>query len=167
MKMTNLKKCATTIFILSTLFSLSACQTGPKLSPMQKRQITTRVLEGTYNNAFGATMTVLQDHEYVIKQATKETGLITAEVSRDSGFWAKMASNNNGISSNAGTQVEVSATFSKLNPSTTEVRLAIQEKVYNSVGGVTRSKQILEQEVFQTLFNDIKVEVKRREAFGK
>ena len=156
-----------TLGLCVTLLGLTACQPQPKMSPMQKRQITTRVIDGSYANVFGAVMTTLQDHEYIVKQASKDTGLISAEVSRDSGFWTKFATSNNGNVSNAGTKVEVSTTLSQISNEATEVRMMIQEKVYNSSGGTTRSKQILDQKVYQNLFNDIKVEVKRREAFGR
>jgi hypothetical protein len=150
------------------LMGLTGCQTAQKLSPMQKRQITVRTIEGSYTNLFAATMSVIQDNEYVIQQASKDTGLITASVSRDSGFMNKLFSSNDyGTVSNAGTKIEVSATISKINENTSELRLSIQEKMYNNMGGVTRSSQVLDPETYQSIFNDIKVEVKRREAFGR
>lgn len=160
-----------TVFLLGLmvgLLMLTGCETASqKLSPMQKRQITTKMVDGSYNNVYASVMTILQDHGYVIKQTVKDTGLITANVSKDAGFWAKWASTTNGVSMNAGTKVEVSAVVDNLNTETSEVRLTIEEKQYNSMGGVVRSIQLYEPEVYQTLFNDIRTEVKRREAFGK
>ena len=101
------------------------------------------------------------------KQTVKDTGLITANVSKDSGFMTKLFSANNGVAMNAGTKVEVSAVVDKLNTETSEIRLTIEEKQYNSMGGVVNSIQMYEPVVYQSLFNDIRTEVKRREAFGK
>ena len=160
-----------TVFLLGLmvgLMMLTGCETASqKLSPMQKRQITTKMVEGSYNNVYASVMTILQDHGYVIKQTVKDTGLITANVSKNSGFMTKLFSANNGVAMNAGTKVEVSAVVDKLNTETSEIRLTIEEKQYNSMGGVVNSIQMYEPEVYQSLFNDIRTEVKRREAFGK
>jgi len=157
------------VAVASVLFLQVGCvQQKPQLSPMQKRQITTKMVDGNYDNLFASTMTVLQDHEYVIKQTNKDTGLITAEVNKDAGFATKFFTTNKyGNVSNSGTKVEVSAVISKLSSTKNEIRLSIEEKTYNNSGGTTASKQLYQPEVFQTLFNDITTEVKRREAFGK
>jgi len=159
-----------TIVALSTLVMVTAgcIEQAPKLSPLQKRQMTTRLVEGDYETVFAAAMTVVQDHEYVLKQTNKDTGLITAEVNKDAGFASKFfTSNKYGYTSNSGTKVEFSAVVSKINPTKSEIRLAIEEKVYNSNGGTTSSKQLYDVETFSTIFNDIATEVKRREALGR
>ncbi len=159
-----------TIVVMSTLLMVvSGCiQQQPPLSPLQKRQMSTRMVEGDYDNVFAATMTVIQDHEYVLKQTNKETGLITAEVNKDAGFTSKFfTSNKYGYTANSGTKVEVSAVVSKINPTKSEIRLSIEEKVYNSNGGTTSSTQLYDVETFGTMFNDITTEVKRREALGR
>ena len=61
------------------------CATAPQMSPMQMRQITTRTIECSYENAFRATMTVLQDQQYVIKETDMDTGFILANVNRQTG----------------------------------------------------------------------------------
>jgi len=166
---TSYLKLVGVVAVASVLFLQAGCvQQKPPLSPMQKRQITTKMVDGNYDNLFASTMTVLQDHEYVIKQTNKDTGLITAEVNKDAGFAAKFFTTDRyGNVSHSGTKVEVSAVISKLSATKNEIRLSIEEKTYNNSGGTTSSKQLYQPEVFQTLFNDITTEVKRREAFGK
>ena len=143
----------------------SGCKTVPQLSPMQKRQLTTRVINGNHKMVFKSVMTVLQDNEYIIKEAKMDSGLITAEVNRESDFFTQLFTYSKySGSSNKGTIVEVSAIVNELNASASEVRITIQEKVYSSSGGTTSSKQIYDQKIYKALFDSIIVEVKRKEA---
>ncbi len=59
-----------------------SCQVQPKLSPMQKRQITTRMFECDYECGYRASLTILQDQGYVIKNTDMDSGLILASVDR-------------------------------------------------------------------------------------
>jgi len=147
-----------------SVFSLSGCIEEP-LTPMQKRQITSRVIDAKFRTTFKATMTVLQDHGYIIKQSNVDSGLINAEISKqnDSIFFDMFA----GDDSTKGSFVELSAIVSELNPSTSEVRISIQEKSYNKAGETNSIRQLYDQETFQTLFNDVTVEVKRLEAYSQ
>ncbi len=151
------------------LLTTAGCiQQEAPLSPLQKRQMSTRLIEGRYDDVFAATMTIVQDHEYILKQTNKDTGLITAEVNKDAGFASKFfTSNKYGYTSNSGTKVELSVVVSKINATKSEVRLSIEEKVYNSNGGTTSSRQLYDMQTFSTLLNDITTEVKRREALGR
>ena len=149
------------------MVSIIGCATAPTLSPMQKRQITTRVIEGGYENIFKSTVTVLQDNEYIIKDTKMDTGLILAEVNRESNIWAQVFSSSDGVVHDKGTIIAVSATVDKLNDKSSEVRLTIEEKTYSSAGGTTNVKQIIDEKIYSKLFNDIAIEVKRREAFGR
>jgi hypothetical protein len=169
--MSFIKKSVVSIsLVLLLLTGLSGCKTAPEMSPMQKRQITTRSIDGGYQNIFKAIMTVLQDNMYIIKDTKMDTGLILAEVNREtdkkSQFFQKIYSETGAIS-NKGTIIEVSSTVDKISETTSEVRLTIQEKVYSDTGGTTKVKQILDPIVYEKLFNDITVELKRREAYGK
>ena len=146
---------------------LAGCETTPELSPMQKRQITARVLDGGYENVFRATMTVIQDNGYIIKNADLATGLITAEVNREEAHLSVAMQNLLfGKVDNRGTIVEISAVLNKLNDQASEVRLNIQQKTYNASGNSVDVDTIYDQKVFDGLFNDFQIEIKRREALG-
>lgn len=69
------------IFLLLTI--LVGCATGPQLSQMQIRQLTTKMIEGSYENVFRATMAVLQDQGYIIKNTDMNSGLIVANIDRE------------------------------------------------------------------------------------
>jgi hypothetical protein len=70
------------IFILG-LF-LTGCATG--LSDLQRRSIESKDLEGIFDNAFKATMAVLQDMGFVIKHTDSTAGVIQAETGMRQGF---------------------------------------------------------------------------------
>jgi len=157
------------MLILGAVF-MAGCATTPQMTSMQKRQLTTRNVESSYENAFKATMTVLQDNDYIVKDTDMASGLIVAEVNRESSgisqFFQAMGSSHGEIA-NKGTVIECSATVGKLNDKNSEVRLLIQEKVYSNTGGTTSVKQIMDEKVYSALLNGIIVEAKRREALGR
>ncbi len=159
-----MKKVFSSILIMATLVTLIGCNTV-QLTAMQKRQITTKMMDGNYENIFKATVTVLQDNEYIIKDSKLDTGLITAEVNKESDWLTKaLTTSKYGGTSMAGTKVEISAVVDKINTGNSEIRISIEEKVYSNQGGTTSSTQNLDPKVYAKLFGDIQVEIKRREA---
>jgi len=169
-----MKKYSCPLFVLTIgLLSFSACTAAPKLSPMQARQITTKMFESGYENIYRATLTVLQDQGYVIKNTDMASGLILASVDRKKSggsqfFQALMV----GYVPNKGTEIELSCVVNKLNETSTELRINIQEVKYGqssvfSGSGKQDTKQIYDPKVYENLFNDIQLEVKRREAINK
>ncbi len=142
--------------------------TRANLSPMQKRQITTKQIEGLYENVYRASMTVLQDQGYVLKTTDMASGLIVAnidrETSKSSQFWQAFFV---GSVYDKGTFIEVTMTINKINETLQELRMNLQETRYNQFGGKVDIKQINEAKVYDELANQIRVEVKRREALGR
>ena len=55
------------------------CKTSDQLTTEQRRQITTQLIQGSYEDIFAATMTVLQDRNCVLKKTDMKTGLIFAK----------------------------------------------------------------------------------------
>lgn len=150
-----------------SLILLSGCiSTEPAISPMQKRQITTRLIYGSYDNIFASVITIFQDNEYIIKNTDKSTGLITAEVSRDSGFFNKLFVGRDHYYI-SGTRVDVNAMVNKISSSNCEVRIRIQESTFNNAGGVTNVNQVYDEAIYSGFFNSIQTEVKRREAMNR
>jgi len=154
------------IFLLLTF--LVGCAARPQLSQMQIRQLTTKMIEGSYENVFRATMTILQDQGYVIKNTDMNSGLIVANIDREtSGGSQFMQALFLGRITDKNTVIEVSATVNKLNEENQELRLNLQETNYSGSGAKQNIKQIYDEKVYQNLFNDITLEVKRREAMNK
>lgn len=149
---------------------LTSCRTEPQLSPMQKRQLTTKMFRCNYENAYRATLTVLQDQGYVVKNTDMDSGLIVANVDRATSDGSKVAQALLfGYVPDKGTEVEVSCLVNKLSNTSSEVRINIQEVKYGqssffSGTGKQNSKQIYKPQLYYSLFNEILIEIKRREA---
>ena len=146
----------------------SGCASRANLSPMQKRQITTHQIEGSYENVYRAAMTVLQDQGYVVKNTDMASGLIVASVDREtsksSQFWHEFLL---GEVWDEGTFIESTITVETINDSLQEIRISLQETRYTRYGGKTDIKQLVTPAVYQELANQITVETKRREALGR
>ncbi|MCK5219012.1 hypothetical protein KAR10_05785 [bacterium] len=155
------------------LFIFSGCATTPTISPMQKRQLTTKLIEGSYENVYRATLTVFQDQGYIIKDTDMNSGLIVATVDRATSGGSQFAQALfMGFVANKGLVVEVSCMINKINDTKTEVRINIQETKYGqssswSSSSKQNARQIYDADVYQNLFNEITVEVKRRDAMNK
>lgn len=154
------------LFAISILLVFPGCATtSPQISPMQMRQFTSRNVEGNYEDVFRATMTVLQDQGYIIKNTDMASGLIVAQVDRETStgsqfmqvVWA-------GYVWDKGTVVEVSATVNKLSAMAAEIRMNIQEVNYGQYNNKNTIKTITDPGVYDSILNDIVVEVRRREA---
>jgi len=164
------------IFVSLLIFSLLiliSCTPKPKLSPMQVRQITTKMFESDYETCYRATLTVLQDQGYVIKNTDMETGHILASVDRQTkGGSQFLQALFTGYVSDKGTEYELSAMVDKLSETSTELRINIEKVKYGqsskfSGTGKQSSKRIYDAKLFQDLFNDIGIEIKRREAMKR
>lgn len=155
--------------VLSVLVSGCVITTSSKPSPMQFRHVSTRPIQGRYGNIFRATMTVLQDNGYIIKQTDMSSGLITAEVNRETPriLQALQSSSKKRKITHKGTLVQASAVVDKLNERNTEVRITIQERTYSETGSTTRVRQLRDPRVYKKILDDITLEVKRREAIGR
>lgn len=151
------------VFLLSVFFV--GCATTPVISPMQARAITTRHMEAGFEDIYRACITVFQDQGYIIKDTDMNTGLIVAQVDREasksSQFWQAFWA---GAVYNKGTLVEVSCMVNKINDTSSDVRMSVQETTYNQWGGKAQIKQVYDEELYKNLFNEILTEVKRREA---
>ena len=154
--MSRANKTTGLVFAIAILMAIG-CATGTKLSPMQKRQTTTKLIEGSYEDIYRATMTVLQDQDYVIENTDMETGLIVARVRRGKKLLLF------GIADDKLREIEITCVVNILNDTNSEVRLSILETTYDQ-SSKKDAKQIYDPKVYQNFFNQIIVEVKRREA---
>lgn len=162
-----MKKSIIYLIILLTFLLIVGCATGPQLSQMQIRQLTTRMIEGSYEDIYRATMTILQDQGYVIKNTDMNSGLIVADIDREtSGTSQFMQALFVGNVYDKNTVIEVSATVNKLSEDAQELRINIQETNYSARGTKQNINQIYDDDIYQKLFNDITLEVKRREAMN-
>ncbi len=170
----RIRKFFETGLIIACLFVVGGCATTKSaLSPMQKRHITTKMIEGSYEDAYRATLTVLQDQGYIVKNTDMSSGLIVATADRSTSSGSQvMQSIFFGHVKNKGSEIETTCMLNKLSEKTSEIRMNIREVVYgqnSSWGSSTKQNvtQIYNEKMYQNLFNEIFLEVKRREALNK
>lgn len=146
-----------------TVLLIAAVASGcmASLSPMQKRQITTKEIDGSYDDAFRATLTVLQDQGYAIRHTDMETGLISAFTSREGGFL-----------STTRTSLEMSCIVTEVAEERSRLRMTLRERkssrghksLLESLFAPDKEREVSDPDVYQELFNQILVEVRRRQA---
>lgn len=145
----------------------------PQLSPMQVRELTTKMFESDYETVFRSTLTVLQDQGYVIKNTDMAGGLILGYADRKTAFGSQLFSALMlGFVAHKGTDIEVSCMLNKINDTSSELRMNIQEAKYGqsstfSGTSKTDSNLIRDPKIYKALFDQIGVEIKRREAMKK
>lgn len=154
------------ISLICLCLLLIGCATAQiNLSPMQIRGITTKTIEGSYENIFRSCLTVFQDQGYIIKNTDMNSGLIVAnidkETSKGSQFWQQFWA---GYIWNKGTQIEVSCMVNKINDTISDVRINIQETDFAQFGNKQNIRHIYDEKLYSNLFNQITTELKRREA---
>lgn len=161
------------IFILTiSLIFLQCAATGPNLSPMQIRQITTKLIPGSYEDTYRSILTVLQDQGYIVKNTDMASGLIVAQIDREASGGSQFAQTLLlGYVTEKGSVIEVSCIVNKMNDQNTELRINIQETGYGqssawSATSKQRVKQIYDPELYKQIFDQVIIEVKRRQAIS-
>lgn len=186
------KKVLLMFCIILTLASVN-CKTSVQLTTPQKRQITTQLIQGSYEDIFSATLTVLQDRNCVIKKTDKTTGLIFAKEEVSSGSPAGEAAEEIAMitgtiarwfgadegwtTTDDVTVVEIGCVLSKIDSTASQLRINTQEStlIIEESRGIffTKDKEyklktqpIYDEAYYRKLFTEITVEVKRREAIN-
>ncbi|MBU1727142.1 MAG: hypothetical protein KJ880_05885 [Candidatus Omnitrophica bacterium] len=139
-------------------FLLFGCAT--QMDALQLRQLETKELEGTLDDAFRATMSVLQDAGYIIKNSDYQSGVIHAETGKKKDFWT------------GGTNwFEVTATVEQFTKEIVKERITILSKTEMPAGGFggggETAVRVENPELIQKLYADIKTEIFRRQNLAK
>jgi len=100
------------LFIIPLIIICTGCATT-ELSPLQMRSIQSRELEGTFDNAFKATLQVFQDYGYVVKNTDYEAGVVQGETGIKQNFWGTMS------------WFEMTATLEQFGENTVKERLSL------------------------------------------
>ena len=158
------------LLVVISLSFVNCASKKPQLSPMQVRELTTKLFESDYETIFRSALTVLQDQGYVIKNTDMAAGLILAYADRKTAFGSQLFSALMlGFVAHKGTDIEVSCVLNKINDTSSELRMNIQEAKYGqssafSGSSKTDTKLIRDPKIYKALFDQIGVEIKRREA---
>jgi hypothetical protein len=143
---------------LLLIIFFAGCASTPELTALQRRSFEARDLQGSFEDAFKATIQVLQDEGYVIKNADFQSGVIQGETGIKQDFWG-------GTMHNA----EVTATLEQFGENTVKERLVFLNKSKDSsrYGTFEDSKRIEDPKFFQRIYDDIQKEMFVRKNLSK
>lgn len=143
------------LLLLTIGIFLSGCATG-FLSTLQRRSIEVKELEGTFDEAYKATLQVLQDYGYAIMNSDYKAGVIRGETG-----WKMRAG---GLL--ASSQQQVSAIIEEWDKNKVKERITFILKKDGGAG--LMSSQIIEDpEVLQKIYDDIQKEIFVRQNLSK
>ena len=149
---------------------LGACATTHSPSPMQRRNVQTKIFERvSYSNVFKAVKTVLQDEGYTIQEQDYEGGMLLAIARKSSWSWDMVRifeKDKKDKDSLMSTEFEVSFSFEDIGKQNVETRLTIQKVEYYSHGG-KKGQEVFDPAIYKNIYDKISVEIERRKALGR
>ena len=127
--------------MLLVAFVMVGCG-GKKISPQEKRKVTTKTFNASCAKTFGSVMNVFQDEEYVIKSADKDSGLIVANSNKQIGEASRVFQKIMiGNAMKDGTRTNITATLRDSEKETCKTRISIQKVEYGTRGGMFNSSK--------------------------
>lgn len=151
------------ILIMSVLaLFFSGCShhsAGNEMTQLQIRETQTRTFSTRHaKDVLKEMMNVLQDDQFIVKNANVELGLLTGEKDIDvsSGwerFFSILAKGDRAIWKN-NSVIEVSANVTQFGDDT-KVRVNFQRKLFDNRGGVIKVSQIYDQSYYQEFFDKV------------
>jgi hypothetical protein len=155
------------IALLASLLLSGCASVDKQASILQKRQVESKMVQGNMTNVFPAVMTVLQDSDFNIDQASKDAGFIAAtrmkDLSSSQKFWGEFWA---GYNAKKGDAWKLTCTLEQETPTECALRLTITALAYNEAGINTDAQPVDDPAVIQNFLNQIQTEVKRREALN-
>lgn len=155
--------------VLGLIFYLTGCTTAPssQLTPLQRRVMESKELEGSLDDAFRATVAVLQDKGYLVKTSDRDGGIIYAEsgLTNVKDYWFGMGNY----------QYRVTVNFEKFTENRTKIRVSISTEIFNVAGGPwpmpslgnIKAGPVEDPQVYQDLYAEIQKEMFRRTQLNK
>ncbi len=140
------------------LLFIVGCATT-QLSNLQRRAIEAKELDGSYEDAYRATIQVLQDYGYVIKHSDYNGGIIVGELGMKTDakwFWT-----------GSQTSFEVTAHIEQWTEGKVKERITFVEKTVNKVWNMENNKVVEEPKLLQKIYDDIQKEIFVRQNLGK
>jgi len=128
-----------------------------QLSPLQRKLLESKDIQGNYQDAYKATLQVLQDYEYGITNTDYASGVIHGETGTKKDFWGYMR------------WFEATATLEQFGDNTVKERLTIlaKKKFSSQYGTQEESKVVEDPELFSKIYDDIQKEVFIRQNINK
>jgi hypothetical protein len=128
-----------------------------QLSPLQRKLLESKDLQGNYQDAYKATLQVLQDYEYAITNTDYASGVIHGATGTKKDFWGYMR------------WFEATATLEQFGDNTVKERLTIlaKKKFSSQYGTQEESKVVEDPELFSKIYDDIQKEMFIRQNINK
>jgi len=147
----NLKRIG---ILLVSVVLIAGCAT--ELTPLQRRGIESRELEGDFEDAFKATIQVFQDDGYIIKDSDHQSGIIHGETGIKQVWFAMQ-------------NFEITATLEQFGANKVKERITLVKKMKSSsqYGTQESSEIISDPQLFQKMFDDIQKEMFIRKNLSK
>lgn len=145
------------ILSLCLLLLFISCNNIPAANANQRAAMRTKTFDTNYETAYRASVTTLENAGYTIDNTDMETGLIKATVVRGNSGGPSFSIDFLGMgkaASGGSNQFIVSVTVSPVTKSQTQVRINAR----------SASNQVDDPEDYQSLFNQLRLEISRREA---
>lgn len=153
------------LLLVPALLLVTGCQ-APQPTPDQQlalRQAQTRQLEIPYPTVFQSTITYLQDNAYQIRQASKDSNVISAyksqDVSSGAKFWGAFWL---GSAGKKGDTYEATFTYEPLDEQNTQVRLNITHGVFNLGGHNTDVQPVRDPMLYKNVLDALALEAQRK-----
>ena len=143
-----------------SILLIGCSNSTPQLSQMQIREMTTKEIQADFKTTFKATMSVLQDQDYIIENTDFNSGLIVAEkeVNKETTAGDVLMTIFVDLRHNRNGKVKVSATVASVSDNVTKLRINIQEKNIRrgTFGSADETiTNIQDKRVYEVLFNQI------------
>jgi len=132
--------------LLLALF-LSGCATTQSLTSLQRRAIEAKELEGNFDDAYKATLQVLQDYGYVITNSDYKAGVIQGETGEKYDFW--WGERN----------YKVTVTIEQFGENRVKERITFVETKGMTGWVAKRTKIIEDHQLLQKIYDDIQKEI--------
>ena len=147
-------------FAIIPLLVLTGCA-STQLTPLQMREMQCKDLEGSFDNAYKATLQVFQDYGYIIKNSDYQSGVIqggTATKRHKNWFW-------NGLMASS----EATATIEQFKDNLVKERITLVDKAKSSsqYGTHENSKVVEDPAIYQRMYDDIQKEIFVRKNLSK
>ncbi|MBU0477112.1 hypothetical protein KKC91_00885 [bacterium] len=147
------------ILLVSMLGMFLCGCAGAQLSSIQRRNIEAKQFEGSFDNAFKATLAVLQDRGFMVKHTDYSAGVIQAETGVKRSFWTGRE-----------TKFTVSVTIEQFGENVVKERITFLKGRVVDAGQYGRSENsniIEDPTLLQEIYNEIQKEIFVRQNLNK
>ena len=164
-----MKKFILFILMAGLGITITGCAITRPLTVLERRALESRDLRCSYENAYRATITVLQDKGFNITNSDYQGGIVSGttgkQVSRTaiSGILANLYD----ISKGAYNAFEITVTLEKYTDEITKMRIVLTQHMYNENRNHTGSRRLSRSEALQEYYGAIQKEIFMREQLEK